>query len=39
MLKFQTYANKSIVNAPLHLFKFVVRAFEKWGINLMGPLP
>jgi hypothetical protein len=34
----QAYAQRSIVSGPLHLIP-PLGPFEKWGINLMGPLP
>ncbi len=34
----QTFANKSMVHVPLHPIP-PLGAFEKWGIDLMGPLP
>ncbi len=34
----QAYAQRSIVNGPLHPIR-PLGPFEKWGINLMGPLP
>jgi len=34
----QTFANKSMVHVLLHPI-LLLGAFEKWGIDLMGPLP
>ncbi len=34
----QAYAHRSIINGPLHPIP-PLRPFEKWGIDLMGPLP
>ncbi len=34
----QVYAQRFIVNGPLHPIP-PLGPFEKWGINLMGPLP
>jgi hypothetical protein len=34
----QAFINKSIVHASLHPI-LPLGAFEKWGINLMGPFP
>ncbi len=33
----QVYAQRSIVSGPLHPIP-LLRPFEKWGIDLMGPL-
>jgi len=34
----QAYAQRSTVSGPLHSIP-PLRPFEKWGIDLMGPLP
>jgi hypothetical protein len=35
---YQAYAQRSIVSGPLHPIT-PLGPFEKWGIDLMGPLP
>ncbi len=34
----QAYAQRSTISGPLHPIPFL-GPFEKWGIDLMGPLP